>query len=105
VVTVDTPVLGARDTDRRRSADLAERCRGARTPGLQLPLAPQPLTAREREVAVLAARGWTATRIAEALVVSHRTVENHLHRAYAKLGVSSRRELAEALQPGGGGTP
>ncbi|GAB7193214.1 hypothetical protein NUM3379_39230 [Kineococcus sp. NUM-3379] len=83
----------------QRGSTLAARCAGARTPGLSLGVGPQPLTAREREVAALAARGWTSVRIAESLVVSARTVDNHLHRAYGKLGVSSRQELAQFLGP------
>jgi len=54
---------------------------------------PLPLTAREREVACLAAHGLTSSAIAERLFVSTRTVEGHLHRAYTKLGVSNRRSL------------
>ena len=52
------------------------------------------LTTREREVAGFAARGLTDVQIATRLSVSRRTVETHLHRVYAKLGVSGRRELA-----------
>jgi DNA-binding NarL/FixJ family response regulator len=37
-------------------------------------------------------------QIAERLVVSVRTVEGHLYRACAKLGVSDRRELASVVQ-------
>jgi DNA-binding NarL/FixJ family response regulator len=48
-------------------------------------------------VATLAARGLTSREIAETIVVSTRTVENHLQRAYEKLGVSGRAELSEAL--------
>jgi DNA-binding NarL/FixJ family response regulator len=55
------------------------------------------LTKRELEVATLAARGLSSREIAETLVVSTRTVENHLQRAYEKLGVSGRTELAGAL--------
>ena len=58
------------------------------------------LTRREREIARLAATGRTNRDIADALVVSLRTVENHLHRVYEKLGVSGREELAAALDPG-----
>ncbi|NUR63799.1 MAG: hypothetical protein HOV87_34835 [Catenulispora sp.] len=36
---------------------------------------------------------------AEALVLSPRTVENHLNRAYAKLGISGRGELGAVLPP------
>jgi regulator of RNase E activity RraA len=54
---------------------------------------PLPLTRREREVVSLASRGLTNQQIAARLVISARTVGNHLHRAYAKLGVSGREEL------------
>lgn len=55
--------------------------------------ASQGLTAREREIVALVAEGLSNRAIAERLVVSTRTVENHLHRAYPKLGISSRAEL------------
>jgi DNA-binding CsgD family transcriptional regulator len=53
------------------------------------------LTPREREVAGLAAEGWSDARIAARLGVSVRTVETHLHRVYAKCGVAGRRELSD----------
>ncbi len=52
------------------------------------------LTRREQEIARMAAQGLTDREIAEALVVSVRTVESHLAAAYRKLGIRSRRELA-----------
>jgi DNA-binding CsgD family transcriptional regulator len=52
------------------------------------------LSAREREVARLAAEGLTAREIGEQLFISRRTVETHLANAYAKLGVASKLELA-----------
>ncbi|MCX4571445.1 helix-turn-helix transcriptional regulator [Streptomyces viridodiastaticus] len=55
------------------------------------------LTTREREVAALAAGGLSNREIADRLVVSVRTVENHLHRVYHKLGVVQRAALAELL--------
>ena len=55
---------------------------------------PGALTRREREVAQLAARGHTARQIAEALFVGERTVEGHLASVYAKLGISSKVDLA-----------
>ncbi len=82
----------------QRSSALAERCEGARSPALDTGPQPVALTKREREVATLAARGLTSRDIAETIVVSTRTVENHLQRAYEKLGVSGRIELAEALK-------
>ncbi len=81
----------------QRSRTLAERCEGARSPALETGPQPAALTKREREVATLAARGLTSREIAETIVVSTRTVENHLQRAYEKLGVSGRSELAAAL--------
>lgn len=56
------------------------------------------LSPREREVARLAARGCTSPEIAQALVVSPRTVESHVASAMRKLGVASRRELGPAMK-------
>ncbi|WP_460061025.1 LuxR C-terminal-related transcriptional regulator [Streptomyces sp. YKOK-I1] len=81
----------------RRAATAGARCEGARTPLLTTAGAAAPLTAREREVALLAAVGNASVDIARALTLSVRTVDNHLHRAYAKLGVTTRRELARTL--------
>ncbi|HEY8294550.1 MAG TPA: helix-turn-helix transcriptional regulator, partial [Micrococcaceae bacterium] len=55
------------------------------------------LTAKEDEVARRAAAGESSRRIAEGLSLSRRTVEGHLYKIYAKLQVSSRRELAEVM--------
>ena len=55
------------------------------------------LTTREREVARLAAERLTAQEIADRLFISRRTVETHLARVYAKLGVASKGELAHRL--------
>jgi len=81
----------------QRGARLVDACEGARTPALQVGIETTPLTRREREVAELAARGATSREVAEKLFVSARTVENHLQRAYEKLGVRGRPELAEVL--------
>lgn len=63
------------------------------------PAAPPVLTARELEVAVAAAGERLRSReIAERLGLSARTVDNHLNRAYRKLGVADRVELAAALR-------
>jgi DNA-binding CsgD family transcriptional regulator len=55
------------------------------------------LTASERRVAELAASGRTNREIADELFVTPKTVENHLTRVYAKLGLRTRRDLAGAL--------
>ena len=51
------------------------------------------------EVALLAAAGLPSKEIAEKLTVSKRTVDTHLDRVYRKLGVTSRDQLADALEP------
>jgi DNA-binding CsgD family transcriptional regulator len=55
------------------------------------------LTATERRVAALAAEGRSTKEVAGVLFVSASTVEKHLTRIYAKLGVRSRAELAHRL--------
>ncbi|MDO9353645.1 MAG: AAA family ATPase [Solirubrobacteraceae bacterium] len=59
------------------------------------------LTPAERRVADLAVEGLTNRAIAQTLWITPKTVEMHLGRSYGKLGIRSRRELAEALQPAG----
>jgi len=54
---------------------------------------PSSLTRREREVARLAVAGSTAHQIGERLFIGERTVEGHLARIYAKLGVGSKLQL------------
>lgn len=82
---------------RRRAASLRTRCQGARTPGMLLEDHVSPLTPREREVVTMAANGLTSKTIAERLVISVRTVNNLIQRAYLKLGVHNRREAAAML--------
>ncbi len=55
------------------------------------------LTAQEFEIVSLAASGLTNKQIAERLFLSHRTVSGHLHRAFPKLGVTTRAALRDAL--------
>ncbi len=78
---------------------LIARCDDARTPLLDGLDATLPLTAREHEIAVLAARGLSNRNIAAREVLSVRTVDNHLHNAYTKLGITRRAELAAILLP------
>ncbi|WP_328609313.1 helix-turn-helix transcriptional regulator [Amycolatopsis sp. NBC_00345] len=56
--------------------------------------APYALTARELQVVTLLAAGASNPRIADALVVSRRTVSTHVEHILAKLGVASRAEAA-----------
>ncbi len=70
----------------QRSAELATRAGGLRTPPLARGTGVEPLTAREREVALLAAGGRSSREIADHLYLSTRTVETHLARVVSQAG-------------------
>lgn len=55
----------------------------------------QTLTPREREIATMAAAGRTSRDIADELVISVRTVDNHLASVYRKLDLGGRRDLPD----------
>ena len=61
----------------------------------------QRLTSREREIVRLVTGSATNKEIAEALVVSVRTVDHHLRNIFRKLGVRSRTELAVLISQEG----
>ena len=84
----------------QRCGELSTRAGGLRTPPLARGAGVEPLTAREREVALLAAGGRSSRDIADRLHLSTRTVETHLARVYRKLGITTRSELAAALGTG-----
>jgi DNA-binding CsgD family transcriptional regulator len=56
---------------------------------------PLDLTERERDVVALVAKGLTNKEVAAELYVGDKTVEYHLRNVFAKLGVTSRRQLRE----------
>jgi DNA-binding CsgD family transcriptional regulator len=88
-----------RDRGAARAALLVAICGNPRTPlvaGVRGESC--ALTGREREVAALAAGGLPNQAIADRLTLSVRTVENHLNRAFAKLGIGRRTELAGLLE-------
>lgn len=60
-------------------------------------LRPVVLSGRQRQVAVLAARGATNAEIAQALGISFGTARSHLQGAYNKVGARKRSALARAL--------
>jgi DNA-binding NarL/FixJ family response regulator len=70
---------------------------GAATPATRQSAAPLPLTSREREIAALVREGLSNKQIAETLTMSVRTVEGHIYRACAKLGIVNRAELATLI--------
>ena len=82
----------------RRAEELLDVCGHPSSSALELLVASgEELTDRERQVALLAAAGRTSPEIAEALYLSVRTVDTHLHRVYRKLSIEGRHELAQAL--------
>jgi DNA-binding NarL/FixJ family response regulator len=59
------------------------------------------LTERETEVLRLVAKGLTSRQVAERLVLSTRTVENHVNNTLAKLQLHSRTQLVRyAIETG-----
>jgi DNA-binding NarL/FixJ family response regulator len=82
-----------------QAAVMTERLRGiladsgARPPRLLL-TGVRSFTSAERQVASLAATGLTNRQIAEQIFLSEKTIETHLSRAYRKLGIRSRTQLA-----------
>jgi DNA-binding CsgD family transcriptional regulator/tetratricopeptide (TPR) repeat protein len=54
----------------------------------------KPLSRREREIAVLIARGLTNRAIAEQLVIAERTADTHVSNILGKLGLETRAQIA-----------
>ncbi|HEY7482845.1 MAG TPA: LuxR C-terminal-related transcriptional regulator [Streptosporangiaceae bacterium] len=97
-----------RRTERRAAAAAmaianryARECDGAPVRALLPEDAVATLSVRERQIAMLAISGMINREIAERLVLSVRTVENHLYRVYAKLGINGREELTGFLWDAG----
>ena len=80
-----------------RAYGLARQC-GLRTPAVEAAARPLPFSGREREIATLVEAGLSNRQVADRLVVSVRTVEGHLYRIFAKLGISHRDQLIHLLR-------
>lgn len=78
-----------------RVAVVVERAAARRSATLRLEV--QGVTPREREVATLMARGLETAEIAEELVLSRHTVQDHVKSLYEKVGVGSRAELVASV--------
>jgi DNA-binding CsgD family transcriptional regulator len=92
----------ARDCGAERLTEVADgelRAAGAKPRRLAFSGA-ESLTASELRIAEMAASGLSNQRVAEALFITAKTVENHLGRVYQKLGIHSRDGIADALGAG-----
>jgi DNA-binding CsgD family transcriptional regulator len=87
--------LGAKSISRRGLATL--RAAGGRPRRVRM-AGPEALTPAERHVVDLAAAGATNREIAEALVITRKTVEWHLKKVFVKLDISSRDQLPEVME-------
>lgn len=97
----DPRAAAAAEAKARAWADLSP---GIRIDGLGETAGAALLTPREREIASLVARGRSSKEVAGDLVLSVRTVDNHLANVYAKLGIPGRAQLASALGLDGAAT-
>ena len=87
--------IGARGWTPRVEAELRALGASAPAPATAPPTGPLALTPQELQVARLAAQGLTNREIAAHLFLSPRTVGHHLYKAYPKLGIARRAELAQ----------
>jgi DNA-binding NarL/FixJ family response regulator len=84
------------------SSSIAQRVLAFFAGGRTAAAAPFPeLTDREREVLDLVARGLTNAEIARRLVVSDKTVRNHVSNVFAKLHVAGRAEAVARARDAG----
>jgi DNA-binding CsgD family transcriptional regulator len=85
--------MGANAFARRARSEL--QAAGANPDALQT--ANSPLTARESQIASMAAVGYANQEIADRLFITTHTVEYHLKKVFRKLGIVSRRQLRDRV--------
>jgi len=90
--------LGCAPWEERAGQELRASGEHSRGP---VPAARDQLSAQELQIAQMAATGMTNREIGQQLYVSPRTVGSHLYRLFPKLGVTSRNQLADALDGAG----
>ncbi|WP_214317861.1 helix-turn-helix transcriptional regulator [Nonomuraea sediminis] len=87
--------LGATPWAERARAELD--ATGAEVPRRAVPTPFLGLTPQELQIVRLAARGLSNREIATQLLLSPKTVAHHLYKAYPKLGISSRGDIAALM--------
>lgn len=87
-----------------RATRIITECRGV-TPATQAATRPLTLSDREQQIATMVSQGRTNRQIADDLVMSVRTVEGHVYRACAKLGLKNRSELSKFIKEFAGKSP
>src|SRR4051794_28230649 len=99
------PAFRGRSSEREVLDRLLENVRGGQSavlvihgePGVRTAETRDDLTAQEEQIAGLARDGLSNPEIGARLFLSPRTVEWHLHNVFAKLGISSRTGLHDAM--------
>jgi DNA-binding CsgD family transcriptional regulator len=97
-------VVGAGAFTERARIELRAAGEHARRHGTQTAPTSDVLTAQEAQISRLAGAGASNPEIAARLFISPATVAYHLRKVFAKLGITSRSQLAGAL-PGGPAGP
>ena len=91
--------MGAGAFAERARIELRAAGEHARRTGAGTARAREALTAQEAQISRLAGGGASNPEIAAQLFISPATVAYHLRKVFAKLGITSRNELADALPP------
>ncbi|MEV0681818.1 response regulator transcription factor [Actinosynnema sp. NPDC050436] len=78
-------------------AEKVDRCGAAKSPDTVDDVGGRNLTGRERRVAELLVEGLSNRQIARQMEISERTVKNHLHSIFYKLGVGDRTQAVIKL--------